>query len=79
MRSCCSRPRASAPWSAPGCCATVHDGRTVLTVLGSVLAVVGLVQVTFRGVGGSWFVAFLVAVVLLHLPAARAYFARDGR
>ncbi len=53
--------------------------RTVLTVLGSVLAVVGLVQVTFRGVGGSWFVAFLVAVVLLHLPAARAYFARDGR
>ncbi|HSK58224.1 MAG TPA: hypothetical protein VK935_04145 [Actinomycetospora sp.] len=47
-----------------------------LTVLGAVLAVAGLVQVTFLGVGGVWFVAFVVGAVLLHLPAARAWFGR---
>lgn len=47
-----------------------------LTVLGAVLGVVGLVQVTFLGVGGVWFVAFVVGAVLLHLPAARAWFGR---
>ncbi|GAA4942153.1 hypothetical protein GCM10023204_59740 [Actinomycetospora succinea] len=50
--------------------------RIGLTVLGAVLAVVGLVQVTFLGVGGVWFVAFAVGAVLLHLPAARAWFGR---
>ena len=50
--------------------------RVGLTVLGTVLAVAGLVQVTFLGVGGVWFVAFAVGAVLLHLPAARAWFGR---
>jgi hypothetical protein len=50
--------------------------RVGLTVLGAVLAVAGLVQVTFLGVGGVWFVAFAVGAVLLHLPAARAWFGR---
>jgi hypothetical protein len=50
--------------------------RAGLTVLGAVLAVAGLVQVTFLGVGGVWFVAFVVGAVLLHLPAARAHFGR---
>jgi hypothetical protein len=50
--------------------------RVGLTVLGAVLAVAGLVQVTFLGVGGVWFVAFVVGAVLLHLPAARAWFGR---
>jgi hypothetical protein len=50
--------------------------RAGLTVLGAVLAVAGLVQVTFLGVGGVWFVAFVVGAVLLHLPAARAWFGR---
>ncbi|WP_433783900.1 hypothetical protein ACQPX6_27465 [Actinomycetospora sp. CA-101289] len=50
--------------------------RAGLTVLGAVLALAGLVQVTFLGVGGVWFVAFVVGAVLLHLPAARAWFGR---
>ena len=49
--------------------------RAALTVLGVLLAVVGVVQLTFRGVGGSWFVAALAGVVLLHVPAARRWFA----
>jgi hypothetical protein len=53
--------------------------RVGLTVLGAVLAVAGLVQVTFLGVGGVWFVAFAVGAVLLHLPAARAFFAAHRR
>ncbi len=52
-----------------------RTARVALTVLGAVLAVAGLVQVTFLGVGGVWFVAFAVGAVLLHLPAARAFFA----
>lgn len=52
-----------------------RTARTGLTVLGAVLAVAGLVQVTFLGVGGVWFVAFAVGAVLLHLPAARPWFA----
>lgn len=51
--------------------------RTALTAVGGVLAAVGLVQVTFLGAGGAWFVAFLVGAVLLHLPAARAWFGRS--
>ena len=49
-----------------------------LTVLGAALGVVGLVQVTFLGVGGVWFVAFAAGAVLLHLPAARAWFGRSA-
>ena len=49
-----------------------------LTVLGAVLGVVGLVQVTFLGVGGVWFVAFAAGAALLHLPAARAWFGRSA-
>lgn len=52
--------------------------RAGLTVLGAVLALAGLVQVTFLGAGGVWFVAFVVGAVLLHLPAARAWFGRVG-
>jgi hypothetical protein len=63
-----------ARWLLPGS----PRARTGLTALGAVLAVIGLVQVTFTGVGGSWFVAFVVAVVLLHLPAARPWF-RESR
>lgn len=48
--------------------------RTALSATGGVLAAVGLVQVTFLGVAGSWFLAFLVGVVLLHVPTARAWF-----
>lgn len=51
--------------------------RRGLTVVGGVLAVVGLVQVTFLGVGGVWFVAFVAGAALLHVPAARAWFARE--
>jgi hypothetical protein len=51
--------------------------RAGLTLLGAVLAVAGLVQVTFLGAGGVWFVAFVVGAVLLHLPAARAWFGRS--
>jgi hypothetical protein len=54
----------------------LRAARAGLTVLGAVLAVAGLVQVTFLGVGGVWFVAFVVGAVLLHLPAARAWFGR---
>lgn len=54
-----------------------RTARTGLTVLGAVLGVAGLVQVTFLGVGGVWFVAFVVGAVLLHLPAARAWFGRS--
>lgn len=53
-----------------------RTARIGLTVLGAVLGIVGLVQVTFLGVGGVWFVAFVVGAVLLHLPAARAWFGR---
>jgi len=52
--------------------------RAGLTVLGAVLALAGLVQVTFLGVGGVWFVAFAVGAALLHLPAARAFFGRPA-
>ncbi|MEJ2888400.1 hypothetical protein [Actinomycetospora aeridis] len=55
-----------------------RSARLGLTVLGGVLAAVGLVQVTILGVGGVWFVAFLVGAVLLHLPAARAWFGRSA-
>ncbi|MHC1562036.1 hypothetical protein ACR9E3_23995 [Actinomycetospora sp. C-140] len=53
-----------------------RSARRGLTILGAVLAVAGLVQVTFLGVGGVWFVAFVAGAVLLHLPAARAWFGR---
>ena len=53
-----------------------RGARTGLTAVGVVLAAVGLVQVTFLGVGGAWFVAFVAGAVLLHLPAARAWFGR---
>lgn len=52
--------------------------RRALSIVGGVLAAVGLVQVTFLGVAGSWFVAFLVGAVLLHVPTARAWFAGTG-
>jgi hypothetical protein len=51
--------------------------RRGLTIAGVVLAVAGLVQVTFLGVAGSWFVGFVAGAVLLHLPAARAWFGRE--
>lgn len=54
-----------------------RSARVGLTVLGAALAVAGLVQVTFLGVGGAWFVAFVAGAVLLHLPAARDFFARE--
>ena len=53
-----------------------RGARTGLTVLGAVLAAAGLVQITFLGVGGAWFVAFVAGAVLLHLPTARAWFGR---
>lgn len=53
--------------------------RRGLTITGVVLAVVGLVQVTFLGVAGSWFVGFVAGAALLHLPAARNWFAREPR
>jgi len=55
-----------------------RTARIGLTVLGGVLGVAGLVQVTFLGVGGVWFVAFVVGAVLLHLPAARAWYGRSS-
>ncbi|GAA4867120.1 hypothetical protein [Actinomycetospora straminea] len=55
-----------------------RTARAGLTVLGAVLAIAGLVQVTFLGAGGVWFVAFVVAAGLLHLPAARAWFGRSA-
>lgn len=53
-----------------------RPARSALTAVGLVLAVAGLVQLTFLGVGGVYFVAFAVGALLLHLPAARAYFVR---
>lgn len=55
-----------------------RSARAGLTVLGVVLALAGLVQVTFLGAGGVWFVAFVAGAVLLHLRAARAWFGRSG-
>lgn len=54
-----------------------RTARRALTIVGGVLAVVGLIQVTFRGPGGTWFLGFLAGAVLLHLPAARAWFTQD--
>ncbi|MCD2192669.1 hypothetical protein LQ327_04600 [Actinomycetospora endophytica] len=51
-----------------------RPARAALTGIGVVLAVAGLVQLTFLGVGGVYFVAFAVAALLLHVPAARSYF-----
>ena len=55
-----------------------RSARRALSITGGVLAAVGLVQLTFLGVAGSWFVAFLAGVVLLHVPTARAWFAGEG-
>ena len=52
-----------------------RPARAALTAIGVVLAVAGLVQLTFLGVGGVYFVAFAAGALLLHLPAARSYFA----
>ncbi len=52
-----------------------RPARAVLTAIGVVLAVAGLVQLTFLGVGGVYFVAFAAGALLLHLPAARSFFA----
>ncbi len=49
--------------------------RAALTAIGVVLAVAGLVQLTFLGVGGVYFVAFAAGALLLHLPTARSFFA----
>jgi len=51
-----------------------RPARAALTAIGVVLAVAGLVQLTFLGVGGVYFVAFAAGALLLHLPAARAFF-----
>ncbi|MFC5065410.1 hypothetical protein [Actinomycetospora atypica] len=63
-------------WATRGLRAGSRPARSALTAVGLVLAVAGLVQLTFLGVGGVYFVAFAVGALLLHLPAARAYFAR---
>jgi hypothetical protein len=55
-----------------------RPARSALSAVGGVLAALGLVQLTFLGVAGSWFLAFVVGVVLLHLPTARAWFAGVG-
>lgn len=52
-----------------------RPARAALTAIGVVLAVAGLVQLTFLGVGGVYFVAFAAGAVLLHVPSARSYFA----
>lgn len=52
-----------------------RPARAALTAIGVVLAVAGLVQLTFLGVGGVYFVAFAAGALLLHLPAARSFFA----
>ena len=52
-----------------------RPARSALTGIGVVLAVAGLVQLTFLGVGGVYFVAFAAGALLLHLPAARSFFA----
>jgi hypothetical protein len=51
-----------------------RPARAALTGVGVVLAVAGLVQLTFLGVGGVYFVAFAAGALLLHVPAARSYF-----
>jgi hypothetical protein len=51
-----------------------RPARAALTAIGVVLAVAGLVQLTFLGVGGVYFVAFAAGALLLHLPAARSFF-----
>jgi hypothetical protein len=51
-----------------------RPARAALTAIGIVLAVAGLVQLTFLGVGGVYFVAFAAGALLLHLPAARSFF-----
>jgi hypothetical protein len=51
-----------------------RPARSALTAIGVVLAIAGLVQLTFLGVGGVYFVAFAAGALLLHVPAARAYF-----
>jgi hypothetical protein len=51
-----------------------RPARAALTGIGVVLAVAGLVQLTFLGVGGVYFVAFAAGALLLHVPAARSYF-----
>lgn len=55
-----------------------RPARSALTGIGIVLAVAGLVQLTFLGVGGVYFVAFAAGAILLHLPAARAWFGRPA-
>jgi hypothetical protein len=55
-----------------------RPARSALTGIGMVLAVAGLVQLTFLGVGGVYFVAFAAGAVLLHLPTARAWFGRSA-
>ncbi|GLZ50937.1 hypothetical protein [Actinomycetospora sp. NBRC 106378] len=62
-------------WATRGLVARSRPARATLTAIGVVLAVAGLVQLTFLGVGGVYFVAFAAGALLLHLPAARAWFA----
>ncbi|MDL5155322.1 hypothetical protein [Actinomycetospora termitidis] len=62
-------------WATRGLAAGSRPARSTLTAVGVVLAVAGLVQLTFLGVGGVYFVAFAAGALLLHLPAARAWFA----
>jgi hypothetical protein len=54
-----------------------RPARSALTGIGAVLGIAGLVQLTFLGAGGVYFVAFAAGAVLLHLPAARAWFGRS--
>jgi cation transport ATPase len=61
-------------WASRGLAARSRPARATLTAIGVVLAVAGLVQLTFLGVGGVYFVAFAAGALLLHLPAARAWF-----
>ncbi|WP_018330786.1 hypothetical protein [Actinomycetospora chiangmaiensis] len=62
-------------WATRGLTVRSRPARATLTAIGVVLAVAGLVQLTFLGVGGVYFVAFAAGALLLHLPAARAWFA----
>jgi hypothetical protein len=55
-----------------------RPARSALTAVGTVLAIAGLVQLTFLGVGGVYCVAFAAGAVLLHLPAARTWFGRSA-
>lgn len=61
-------------WATRGLAGRSRSARATLTGIGVVLAVAGLVQLTFLGVGGVYFVAFAAGALLLHLPAARAWF-----